>query len=247
MPKPESVENRWDILYRDYPEVYEAFASMPYRPTVFELLPTLVDLAGKTVADVGSGTGKSTFALAPYARHIVGIEREAAMLQHALTQAAVRAPAPGRVSFVAGDALTLPLADRSVDVVTGITLALYPPEQYRRFIQEGLRVARRQVVYVGISPGWYGGELHAVINDVEAVDDAVDHIFLDDAGFAYQDVFGAGLRHSRERRRHVWVHLWPQRHRPPAPRTQDHHSLEIPRLLERRVRATHTPLSACCT
>jgi ubiquinone/menaquinone biosynthesis C-methylase UbiE len=45
-------------------------------------------------------------------------------------------------NLLSGDALALPLADTSVDMVTGITLALYPPEQYRDFIREGLRVAK---------------------------------------------------------------------------------------------------------
>jgi len=30
--KPLSIENRWDILYREYPEIYDEFASVPYDP-----------------------------------------------------------------------------------------------------------------------------------------------------------------------------------------------------------------------
>jgi hypothetical protein len=30
--QPETIENRWDILYRDYPEIYDAFSSFPYHP-----------------------------------------------------------------------------------------------------------------------------------------------------------------------------------------------------------------------
>jgi ubiquinone/menaquinone biosynthesis C-methylase UbiE len=93
------------------------------------------------------------------------------------------------VRFLNGDALALPLADDSVDLVTGITLALYPPQQYRAFIREGLRVAKGPVVYVGIAPGWYGGDLHDVIEGVEIVEDAVDRIFIDEFQFAYQDIF----------------------------------------------------------
>jgi len=32
MKKPETIENRWDILYRDYPEVYEVFSLVKRRP-----------------------------------------------------------------------------------------------------------------------------------------------------------------------------------------------------------------------
>lgn len=186
MTRPESIENRWDILYRDYPEVYEAFSNTPYHPSIFDELPKIIDLRGKVIADVGAGTGSSTIKLAQVARQVIGIEYEAAMLRVA------REKSPGdladRITYVSGDALALPLADQSVDFVTGITLALYPPEQFRGFIREGLRVARESVVYVGIPPGWYGGDLYDVIEDFEKVDDEVDRIFLEEFHFAYQDV-----------------------------------------------------------
>ena len=187
MSRPESIENRWDILYRDYPEVYEAFSNTPYHPTVYEQLPGIIDLRGKRIADVGAGTGSSSLALARSARQVIGIEREAAMLRLARDKA--QGEGVERVTFLSGDARALPLADDSVDLVTGITLALYPPEQYRDFIREGLRVAKGPVVYLGIPPGWYGGDLYGVIEDVEKVDDQVDHIFIQECQFAYQDIF----------------------------------------------------------
>jgi len=187
MSRPESIENRWDILYRDYPEVYEAFSNTPYHPTVYEQLPGIIDLRGKRIADVGAGTGSSSLALTQYARQVIGIEREAAMLRQAREK--VRGAGAQRVTFLSGDALALPLADDSVDLVTGITLALYPPEQYRDFIHEGMRVAKGPVIYLGIPPGWYGGDLYEVIEDVEKVDDKVDRIFIEEFHFAYQDIF----------------------------------------------------------
>lgn len=187
MPRPESIENRWDILYRNYPEVYEAFSNTPYHPTVYEQLPRIVDLGSKRIADVGAGTGSSSLALARYAQQVIGIEREPAMLR--LAREKVRGAGAERVAFLSGDALALPLADNAVDLVTGITLALYPPEQYRDFIREGSRVAQGPVVYLGIPPGWYGGDLYDVIEDVEKVDDEVDRIFLEEFHFSYQDIF----------------------------------------------------------
>jgi hypothetical protein len=64
MPRPESIENRWDILYREYPEVYEAFINVPYQPSVFDQVPEIIDFHGKIIADVGAGTGRSSLALA---------------------------------------------------------------------------------------------------------------------------------------------------------------------------------------
>lgn len=80
MTAGETIDNRWDILYRDYPEIYEEFISVlglcpqcrsagPVAVVIEEL-----GLAGKEVADVGCGTGKSAIHLAKYAAKVVGIE-----------------------------------------------------------------------------------------------------------------------------------------------------------------------------
>ncbi len=189
MLQPESVENRWDILYRDYPQVYEAFLDVPYQPSIYEQVPEIIDLNGKTIADVGAGTGRSSLALAQSARQVIGIEYEPAMLQQARQKAF--SDAASRVTYLCGDALTLPLAEDAVDVVTGFTLALFPAEQYRQFIREGLRVAKDKLVYVGIPPGWYGGNLDPVIDDPHkgTFDVEMDRIFIEECQFSYQDVF----------------------------------------------------------
>ena len=36
--RPESLEGRWDILYRDYPEVYEEFARIPKVPDFIDVM-----------------------------------------------------------------------------------------------------------------------------------------------------------------------------------------------------------------
>lgn len=185
MTRPLSIENRWDILYRDYPEVYDAFSKTPYHPSLYEELQKELDLRGRLVADVGSGNGSSSFALARSARRVIGVEIEPAML--AVAQAQPEAAAEN-VDFAAGDALALPLADASVDLVIGVTLALYPAEQYRGFILEGLRTARERVVYVGIPPGWYGGDLAGEIDEKDENSVEVERIFLDEFDFAYQDI-----------------------------------------------------------
>lgn len=189
MSRPESIENRWDILYSDYPEVYEAFSNTPYHPTICEQLSRIIDLRGKRIADVGAGTGSSSLALARFAGQVIGIEREAAMLRQAREK--MRGIEAQQVTFLSGDALALPLADDSVDLVTGITLAVYPPDGYRDFIREGLHVAKGLVIYVGIPPGWYGGDLYDVIENPYKgmIDVEVDRIFIEEFQFEFQDIF----------------------------------------------------------
>ena len=72
--RPLSIENRWDILYRDYPDIYDEFASVPYTPNKIEILHERFNLTNKIIVDVGSGSGRSSMALAQYAKHVIGVE-----------------------------------------------------------------------------------------------------------------------------------------------------------------------------
>ena len=76
---PETIEHRWDILYRDYPEVYDRFASFPYSPRPVDVLTSRFNLEGKVVVDNGAGTGKSAIAMSNYAEQIIGVEPDASM------------------------------------------------------------------------------------------------------------------------------------------------------------------------
>ena len=77
--RPLSIENRWDVLYHDYPEVYDEFASVPYEPKMVDVLNERLNLIGKTVADVVSGSGRSSIQLAKYAEQVIGVEPEESM------------------------------------------------------------------------------------------------------------------------------------------------------------------------
>ncbi len=160
--RPESIENRWDLLYRDYPEVYEEFAQVEKQPNAVDHLCRHFPLAGKVVADVAAGTGASTFKLAQHAAFVIGIEPEAAM--RAIAVAEQRARGIANVRFEAGTAEALPLADRSVDAVVAVTSA---NPDVAAFAAECARVVRPGglVLRIDIAPGWYGGELASVIFD----------------------------------------------------------------------------------
>jgi ubiquinone/menaquinone biosynthesis C-methylase UbiE len=183
--RPETIENRWDVLYRDYPEVYTEFASVPSVGGV-DLLRRF-DFKDKVVVDVGSGSGLSTFRFARVATRVVGVELEDAMRE--LAEANARRTGVSNVRFVKGDARSIPLPDSSADVVTAWTLAVHPPEGFRDFIREAERVTRPGgwVVSVQVAPGWYGGELSHLIGDDENLR-IIDDIFVREFGFRYEDV-----------------------------------------------------------
>lgn len=189
--KPETIENRWDILYRDYPEVYDKFASYPYNPPMTEVIHAMFDLTGKNIVDVGSGSGLSTFPLARYAKTVIGVEPEKAMREIAEKKALVLGIS--NCKFIEGRAEEIPLDDGCADVVTAFFATIYPPKKrIPLFVAEAFRIVKPGglILSVDVAPGWYGGELAEIIGDEDADDDAwaKHHAFVDDAEFSYKDI-----------------------------------------------------------
>lgn len=176
---PATIEHAWDVLYRDYPEVYDAFVSFPYDPRPIDVVARLFPLEGKVVIDIGSGTGRSAFALAEHAARVVGIEPEPAMLTLAARALAERRL--GNVAFVAGSAEALPLPNESVDVVAAFTAAIDLVEA-RRVLKPGGLILR-----LDIATGWYGGELSAVIDHPTPDLAAGNRFLVEECGFAATD------------------------------------------------------------
>ena len=193
MLKPVTIENRWDILYHDYPEVYEAFAAVPKTPTAVEVVDARFGLARKRIVDVGAGTGRSTFPLAERAGWVVGVEPEAGM--RAIAAQTMREEGISNVALVACVAEALPLRDDSVDMVVAMTLAsLHEEENVTAFARESERVVRPGglVVTVNIAPGWYGGNLAPVIAGKPrgALPQAnTRDVLLERLGYSYMDYF----------------------------------------------------------
>ena len=82
--------------------------------------------------DVGCGTGHSTVALVPYARHITGIDCSAEML--------AQAPRHASIEWRKGYAEALPFRRESFDLVT--VSAAYHWFDHERFLHEAARVLR---------------------------------------------------------------------------------------------------------
>ena len=101
-----SIENRWDILYRDYPEIYVEFAAVPKDPPPMQVLMNRFDLHNKVVADLGSGSGASSFEFAKVVRKVIGVEIEDAM--RALTERERALRSFHNIEFLTGDAGTIP-------------------------------------------------------------------------------------------------------------------------------------------
>ena len=160
----ETIENDWNALFRDYPEIYDEFANVEMKPTLVEAINQFIPLKGKTVVDVGSGTGAPTLKIAEYASSVIGVEPESSM--RALAEKHARERTIVNVKFVDGRAENLPVLDNSVDIVLAITLqTLFTEENIQRFAVEAERIIKPggKIATVNIAPLWYGGELGPII------------------------------------------------------------------------------------
>ena len=190
--RPLTIENRWDILYVEYPEVYDAFASVPEEPKMIDVMKNHFDLNDKTILDIGSGSGDSSFQLSTISKHVIGLEIEDNMRQIAEQKA--KELHITNVSFKKGTALDISLPNQSVDASIAITLPLFIEDEIRTYIREAIRVTKTggYVINLGIAPFCYGGDLAEIIlgeskiteEDTEGV---VDRILRDEFGFTYFD------------------------------------------------------------
>jgi ubiquinone/menaquinone biosynthesis C-methylase UbiE len=102
----------------------------------------LSPLAGSTVLDVGTGTGRAAIALAQRGALVTGVDASAEMLAVARRRAV---ESGATVTFLQGDAHALHLPDRSFDSVVCLRVLMHTPD-WRRSLGELCRVARRRVV-----------------------------------------------------------------------------------------------------
>jgi ubiquinone/menaquinone biosynthesis C-methylase UbiE len=127
-------------------------------------------LTGKElVVDVATGTGFTAFALAPYAREVMGIDITLPMLEAAQRLATERQVT--NVHFQQGDALALPFSSSSVDLVT-CRHAAHHFSKIAQAVQETVRVLKpggKLILADSISPE--EPELDVFLNEIEVLRD----------------------------------------------------------------------------
>lgn len=190
--KPLTIENRWDILYVEYPEVYDAFVSVSKEPEMIEVMKNHFNLKEKVILDIGSGAGDSSFQFSTISKQVIGLEIEDNMRQ--ISERKAKELNITNVSFMKGTALDISLPDHSVDTSIAITLPLFIEDEIRTYIREAIRVTKTggYVINLGIAPFCYGGDLAQIIlGDLKVTEEdtegVVDRILRDEFGFAYFD------------------------------------------------------------
>ena len=102
----------------------------------------LAPLEGKTILDVGTGTGRAALALAGRGARVTGVDASAEMLAVAERRAEAKKLA---VKFSRGDVHRLEFPDRSFDAVVCLRVLMHTPD-WRRSLAELCRVSRSRVV-----------------------------------------------------------------------------------------------------
>ena len=106
------------------------------------LLEALAPAKGRTVIDVGTGTGRAAIGLAEAGAAVIGVDASVEMLRVARAKAAGAAIA---LPVGIADAHALPFASRSVDAVVCVRLLMHAID-WRKCVGELCRVARWRVV-----------------------------------------------------------------------------------------------------
>jgi SAM-dependent methyltransferase len=118
----------WELTYWKTPGLYEELTEgEKLHPGIFRSLEP--DIRGKTIADVGAGSGRATFECLRYGAKLVYAVEPSPGLLHILEQKLLRQPAPSRVIPYQGSFSRIPLGDRSVDIALSCSAFTSEPEQ----------------------------------------------------------------------------------------------------------------------
>ena len=182
-------------------------------------LPWLVEAAALTgdelVVDVGTATGHTALALAPYAREVIAIDFTVPMLEAAQQLAEERHI--DNIRFVESDAHMLPLADSSVDVVA-CRYAAHHFIDVAQAVGEWARVLKAEGKLLLIdSTVSEVPALDAFVNEIEALRDP-SHVRNHRVSEWLAMLHAAGIdaRVQRSWGIHMDVPTWTQRMRTPA-------------------------------
>ena len=138
-------------LYAD-PAMAERFEAMRFGGPIGRLIASmqeeviasfLAPVAGATILDVGTGTGRAAIALARRGAVVTGVDASAEMLAMARRRAADEGVA---ATFLQDDAHALSCEDRAFDAVICLRVLMHTPD-WRRSLAELCRVARHRVVF----------------------------------------------------------------------------------------------------
>ncbi|MFP6639937.1 MAG: class I SAM-dependent methyltransferase [Myxococcota bacterium] len=148
-PEPDPGYFQFDDIIEKLPGIYHAFALSTLG--LVERLCKSCDLQGSTLADICAGTGRCALTLASAVSHVYAVELQRGPSLFACKQ--IRARRIANVTYLRGDANTLPLRSMSVDHAVGMW-GVVNRREAERIVRPGGRV-----LLGGCAPGNMVGEL----------------------------------------------------------------------------------------
>ena len=106
------------------------------------LMAAFGPIRGRTILDVGTGTGRAALAFARAGADVTGIDASAEMLAVARRTAEERKLA---VTFQTGDAHAIPFGDRQFECAVSLRVIMHTPD-WKRCVEELCRVAKWRIV-----------------------------------------------------------------------------------------------------
>jgi SAM-dependent methyltransferase len=150
MTTPRSDHYSYSV-YAD-PAMAESFESLRFSGPIGQMLASeqedviagfLAPISGRTILDVGTGTGRAAIALAKRGAVVTGVDASNEMLAVARRRAS---ESGAEVTFVHGDAHGLAFPDGAFDSVICLRVLMHTPD-WRQSLGELCRVARERVVF----------------------------------------------------------------------------------------------------
>ncbi len=192
-----TVDNDWDRLAADYPDIYERFANAPNDGALDKAMREIVSFEHKLVLDLGAGTGQYAFGFVNEAFKILGMESDPELLDFDRQVIAEK----GYTNIIPfhGLATDLPLNDDVVDIALAVTVAPWDQDPLmrlglrKRMVEETMRVLKPggTFIVVTVPEGAYGGELAPLIfDDINLLPNNSDWDaqLIEDFGFEFKEV-----------------------------------------------------------
>ena len=184
----------WNRAYVEAPEIFDAFCRAEDPDgLISRLIRKHGALEGRTVLEIGCGTGRYTREWASLADRYVALERSPNMLALARRHCG---DVSNGLGLLCADAARLPLASETVDrVLAGWVVVNLRPAVRRRVLDETARVLRRRPgAGLWLVENHWSGEFQQLRGRRSEVDQARVRALMDEQGFSELDVVKTELR-----------------------------------------------------
>ena len=192
-----TIDNDWDKLAAEYPDIYERFANTPNDSALDKAMREIVSFENKLVLDMGAGTGQYAFGFVNEALKILGMEADETLLDFD-SQVIAEKGYTNILPFY-GLANDLPINDDMIDIALAVTVAPWDQDPLmrlglrKRMVEETMRVLQPGGIFIVVTvpEGAYGGELaQSIFDDPNQLPNNSDWDaqLIEDFGFEYKEV-----------------------------------------------------------